>query len=451
VRFAFRSRCRSIAACLIGAALLAACGNNEPSGAAKGAEAGKSAGAPQSSGAPKSAGGPPGAGAPVSVTVLKMEPKQVPILIDTVGRTEGSREVEIRARVSGILQKQSYAEGNPVRAQAKLYQIDSAPFEIALAQVQAALAQERARNEQATREAARLQGLIAQRAISQREADDAATQLKLSNAALLSAETRVREAELNLSYTTVTAPISGVTGRTLRSEGSLVSAGTESSLLTTLTQTDPIWARFALSESEYALLRGAAGRRAEVRLSLPEGSAPARQQGKGRINFAASTVDARLGTVQLRAEFANPNLALLPGQFVRVQVVAGSKEAFLVPQTAVMQGEQGRFVWTVGAEGKAAPRPVQTANWIGADWVITGGLKPADTVIVDNLLRLRPGTPVQASAGAGAPAATPSGAGAPAATPSGAGAPAATPSGAVAPGATPPGATVPTPAAKKAG
>ena len=338
---------------------------------------------------------------PPTVTVVTLAPREVPVLIEAVGRTEGSKEVEVRARVAGVLQAVLYTEGNPVRAGAPLFQIDRAPFEIALAQARATVAQERARTEQTQREAERLKDLVAKRAISQREADDAASGYKTSTAALQAAEARVREAELNLSYTAVAAPIAGVSGRALRSQGSLVGTASDASLLTTVSQTDPLWVRFALSEAELQIVRGGrqGGRGNEVRLLLPNG----KQHGvAGRLNFAGSSVDTRLGTVQLRAEFANPDLSLLPGQFVRAQVVAGSREAFVVPQSAVLQGDQGRFVWTLGAENKATPRPVETGSWLGTDWIILGGLKPGDKLITDNLLRLRPGVTVQPQApGAG--------------------------------------------------
>jgi membrane fusion protein (multidrug efflux system) len=343
----------------------------------------------------------PKADATLGVAVLKASLQQVPILIDVVGRTEGSREVEVRSRVSGIVQKQHYTEGEPVRAGTPLYRIERAPFESALAQARAALSQDRARLEQAERESARLQGLVARKAISQRESDDAGTALKQARAAVQSSEARVGDAELNLSWTDVAAPIPGVTGRSQRSEGSLVNAGTESSLLTTLTQTDPIWVRFSLSEAEHALLRGDAARRAEVRLKT-EGDRDFPV--KGRINFSGSTVDARLGTVQLRAEFANPGLALLPGQYVKTTVVAGRQEAIVVPQGAVVQNDQGRFVWVIGPEGKAVQRKVETGGWVGRDWVIRSGLSPGDPVIVDNLIRLKPGMAVHAEAPGAPPA-----------------------------------------------
>jgi membrane fusion protein (multidrug efflux system) len=336
---------------------------------------------------------------PLAVNVLKVALKPVPILVDAVGRTEGSKEVEVRARVSGVVQKQLYSEGEVVRANAPLYRIERAPFESALAQAKAVLNQDRAKLEQAQRDNSRLLPLVSKRAISQREADDSSTGLKQAEAAILSSEARVRDAELNLSYTDVIAPISGVTGRSQRSEGSLVNAGTDNSLLTTLTQTDPVWVRFSLSESEHALLRGNAAKRAEVRLLMSDDR---EYPAKGRLNFAGSTVDTRLGTVQLRAEFANPDLMLLPGQFVRTQLIVGLRDAIVVPQSAVTQSDQGRFVWVIGPESKATRRKVDTGPWVGRDWIINDGLKAGDEVIIDNLIKLRPGTVVRIEAPAAA-------------------------------------------------
>lgn len=356
---------------------IAACGQSpEP---AAGAAAGKGpAGAP-------GAGGPPPA---MPVTAIAVQPRIVPLLVETVGQAEGSREIEVRARVTGIVEKRLFQEGQRVAAGAPLYRIERAPFEIALAQARAVLAQEQARVEQASREAQRLRPLAEQQAVSRREYDDAASAVLTTQAALATAQARVREAELNLSYTTVVAPIGGVTGRSLRSEGSLVNPGSES-LLTTIAQTDPIWVRFAFSESQYAQLR--AGKAAEVALTVADGRPIA---GKGRLNFAATSVDARLGTIGMRAEFPNPRLDLLPGQFVQASVKVGEREAFLVPQHAVMQGDQGRFVWTVSGDGKATPTPIRAGEWVGRDWVIEEGLKAGDRVIVDNLIKIRPGAPV---------------------------------------------------------
>jgi membrane fusion protein (multidrug efflux system) len=186
----------------------------------------------------------------------------------------------------------------------------------------------------------------------------------------------------------VKAPIGGVTGRAAQSVGTLVSPNSESALLTTLTRGDPIWVRFSLSEAEYSRMRGSEA--VEVRVELADGSAYAHA---GKLNFAGSTVDAATGTVQMRAELPNPEHHLLPGQYVRVRVQAGTQQGFLVPQTAVSQNETGRFVWVTDGQ-KAIPRPVRTGSWLGQDWVVLDGLKPGDRVITDNLVRLRPGVAV---------------------------------------------------------
>lgn len=345
-------------------------------------------------GAPAPGGSNPGATA-MPARVLQVTPKRVPIVIEAVGQMQGSKEVEVRARVSGILLKRLYQEGELVRAGAPLFQIDPATYEIALAQARAQLDQERARNEQARRESARLKPLAEEKAISQREYDDAASGRKLSDAALQAAEANVRQAELNLSYTRVAAPVSGIAGRMLRSEGSLVTAGQDSSLLTTINQIEPIWVRFSLSESDLARLPGrrlTRGTPAEVQLTLADGL---RYSGKGRLNFAATQIDTKLATQEFRAEFDNPRVQLLPGQFVRVQLTAGARDnVFLVPQTAVIQTEKGYFLFVLDQEKKVAIRPVEPGEWIGADWAILNGLAAGDRVILDNLLKLRPGFPV---------------------------------------------------------
>ena len=373
---AFRGRCgllcSSLSALGFAATLLAGCGQG---------------------GANTSPSNPAAAGIPAKV--LQVAPQRVPIVLEAVGQVQGSKEVEVRARVSGILLKRLYHEGDFVREGSSLFQIDPVPYQIALSQASAQLAQERARQEQTRREAVRLKTLAEEKAISQKEFDDAISAQKMSDATLQAAEANLRQADLNLSYTLVTAPVSGVAGRMARSEGSLVTAGQDSSLLTTMNQVDPIWIRFSLSESDLAKLPGQRLDRiksAEVRLTLPDGSP---YPMKGRLNFAATQIDPRLATQELRAEFKNPRVQLLPGQFVRVQVVAGERDnVFLVPQTAVIQTEKTFLVFTLDEDNKAAARPVQVGDWVGIDWMILGGLNPGDRVVLDNLLKLRPGATV---------------------------------------------------------
>jgi membrane fusion protein, multidrug efflux system len=337
------------------------------------------------------AAGPPGGGMPpMPVTVLEATPKQVPTIIEEVGQTEGSKDVEVRARVSGILTKQFYTEGDTVKEGATLFTIDRAPFEIALAQARAALEQSKANLEKAQREAKRLKPLVAQKAVSQKELDDANTNLQMAQAAVLSDKAQVRDAQLNLSYTTVTAPITGVTDRAEYSQGTLVTPGAATSLLTTMHSIDPIWVRFAFSESEARQMRKADSK-AKVNLILADGSTYGET---GKLNYTASTVSSTTGMVPMRAEFPNPKSILLPGQFVRVQVMLGEHEAYLVPQAALAQTDQGQMLFTVAADNTVAPRPVETNGWSGNDWVVTSGLKPGDKIIVDNLMKLRPGAAV---------------------------------------------------------
>ena len=331
---------------------------------------------------------------PLAVTAVRAVARSMPISLEAVGQAEGSREVEIRARVSGILEKRAYDEGAAVPEGALLFVIDPAPYELAVQQARAALLQEQVRKELAETEAKRLEPLAQERAIPQREVDQAVATAKQAGAAIAAAEARLREAELNLSYTRITAPIGGVTGRALKSEGTLVTANTESSLLTTISQADPLYVRFSLAERDYATIRGAE-RNARVQLVAADGTVAA---DGGRLSFAGSTVDARLGTVQMRATFANPGRKWLPGQFLKVRILAGEQSAMAVPQVALMQGEQSRVVMAVGPDGKAIVKPVRVAGWVGSDALVVGGLEEGDLVIVDNLVKVRPGTAVKANA-----------------------------------------------------
>ncbi|MEE8222194.1 MAG: efflux RND transporter periplasmic adaptor subunit [Nitrosomonadaceae bacterium] len=326
------------------------------------------------------------------VSVIKVQPTTVPISAEAVAQTEGAKEVEIRPRVGGILLKLLYEEGTAVKAGQPMFLIDPIPYQNALAQAKAQLAEQKARIEQTRREENRLQDLLVMESISQREYDNAVSDNAVANAALQQAEVRVREAKLNLSYTTVTAPVKGVSGRRLLSEGVLVEAN--SSLLTTVIQLSPIWVRFSLSDNELVKLGGYLSEQnvQNVTLILPDGT---EYDQRGELNFAARQIDPSLGTQQLRATFDNSEQRLLPGQFVRVRVTTGEREGvFLVPQTAVQTSDLGRSVYVVNEKSEAVMRPVVTGRWIGKDWVILEGLKAGDKVIVDNLIKLRSGTPV---------------------------------------------------------
>jgi membrane fusion protein (multidrug efflux system) len=369
---------KSVMMLVIGIAL-SACGKNDP------------------------AANQPPAGMALPVSVIEVQPASVPIAAEAVAQTEGAKEVEIRPRVGGILLKRLYEEGSAVKAGQPMFQIDPVPYQNALAQARAQLAEQRARIKQAEREENRLRELLDTQAISQREYDNAVSDSAIVSAALQQAEARVRDAELNLSYTTVTAPVSGVSGRFQFSEGALVEAN--ASLLTTLAQLSPIWVRFSLSDNELAQLGGplTEQRVKQVTLILPDGTEYER---KGELNFAASRIDPSLGTQQLRATFENPDQRLLPGQFVRARVITGERDGiFLVPQVAVQTSDLGKSVYVINEKNEATIRPVDAGHWIGKDWVILGGLKAGDKVIVDNIIKLRPGTLVSSHPPAGASAA----------------------------------------------
>ena len=339
---------------------------------------------------------------PMPVSVITTQATSVPMSVEAVAQTEGASEVEVRPRVGGIILKKLFEEGAPVKAGQVMFQLDPAPFQIALTQAKAAAAGQGARITQTSRESSRLKDLLATQSISQREYDNATSDVSISQAGMMQAQANIKEAELNLSYTRVTAPVSGVAGRFQYSEGALVAAGT--SLLTTIVQTSPIWVRFSLSDSELATLGGHANASnvSDVSLILPDGSEYAQ---KGKLNFTANEINPNLGTQELRATFENKDKSLLPGQFVRARVTTGTREGvFLVPQTAVLTGEQGKFVYVVNEKNEATMRPVAVAEWQGKDWIVTEGLNANDKVIVDNLIKLRPNALVAPHALGSAPA-----------------------------------------------
>jgi membrane fusion protein (multidrug efflux system) len=347
-------------------------------------------------------GGPPHGGfPPAQVSVITVEPKSLPAIFEYTGQTLGSREVEVRARVTGILQARNFIEGGAVAKGQSLFTIDPAPFVAAAVRAEADVAAADARLAQAKKNAARLKPLYAEKAVSQKEFDDAVSAEAIAEADLKGAKARLTEAHLNLMYTKVESPLSGIAGRAQRSEGSLVSG--PDVLLTTVTQVDPIWVSFGISDNEQLRLNSesAAGRlelpkggRFEVSLKLADGTVVAQT---GKLNFSDVRVSGATGTSETRAEIPNPKGVLRPGQFVRVTLKGAVRpNAVTVPQRAVLEGPQGKFVYVLGAESKAEPRPVQVGDWAGDDWIINAGLKAGDKVIVDGVARIfAPGSPVQ--------------------------------------------------------
>jgi membrane fusion protein, multidrug efflux system len=330
---------------------------------------------------------------PLPVSVVAVTPADLPQFAVAPGQVEGVREVEVRARVTGILQAVDYREGAKVRAGDILFRIDPAPYEAALALAKAQLRQEEARATQARAEAARLERLLAAKAAGQKETEDSLAAAAAAEASRDAAAARVRLAELDLGYCELRSPIDGVAGRRLRTEGTLVTQGGPDALLTTVVQSDEVWVRFGLSEAEFArLYKGAASAMGSaVRVIGPDGKPGA---AAGKVDFVAPGVDTRLGNIQLRARFPNADGSLLPGQFLRVQV-EGLKApgACRIPEVALVQTPAGRSVF-VAADGKAEARVVEVGGVSGGQVDILGGLREGDRVIVDQLQRLRPGVPV---------------------------------------------------------
>ncbi|MEF8715292.1 MAG: efflux RND transporter periplasmic adaptor subunit [Accumulibacter sp.] len=348
---------------------------------------------------------------PPEVTTIQVQPASFPVTFEYVGQTAGSKEAEVRARVTGIVEKRLYQEGAAVRAGQPLFLLDARPFEAQLASAEAELLRAQAQKTQADREAARLKPLAERKAIGQKEADDAASAAEFAAASIKAAQAKLTEARLNLAYTRVVAPINGLSSRAQQSEGSLANANT--TLLTTVSQVDPIWVLFNVSDNEQLRLNKAIadGRLTlprnqafEVSVKLSDGSTFPRS---GRINFADTRVNPQTGTYEMRAEITNADLALRPGQFVRVVLKGAQRQgALAVPQVAVLEGPQGKFVYIAGKDqdGKdiAVPRPVSVGDWSQSDgtnvWLIESGLAAGDRVIIDGLARIMmPNSPVRIS------------------------------------------------------
>ena len=345
---------------------------------------------------PESPKGPP----PADVAVETVAPRSLPATFEYVGQTAGSRDIEVRARVSGILVKRNFDEGRAVRKGESLYSLDPAPFRAALDRAEADVAVAQARLAQASRRVQRLEPLWKDRAVSQREYDDAVSEEQVGRAELKGAEARRAEAALNLGYTRVEAPIAGVAGRSQVSEGTLVSG--PQVLLTSVTQTDPIKLRFGIADTDQMRWRSevAAGRLKlpadsafDVEVRLADGSVYPLH---GKLLFSDTRVSAQTGTVEAEAEVANPQGILKPGQFVRLRLLGASRpNAVKVPTRAVLEGPQGKFVYVM-VESKAQPRPVEVGDQLADGWIVTSGLAAGDEVIVDGMARIFfPGAPVR--------------------------------------------------------
>ena len=347
---------------------------------------------------------------PANVAVLTTEPRDVDMEFEYVGQVSASREVEIRARVTGIIERRMYTEGAPVNAGRLLFLLEPSFYEVQLAQAEAELASAEAELKRAEREYRRLKGLTSKTLVAQNEIDDAESTRDLAQAAVKLAQARVKSANINLDYTRVTAPIDGIVGRALKVEGGLAQAGSDS-LLTTIAQTDPVYVNFGVSESEQL----------GIRRDLRDGSLVVPPEGfsvvlysaagedllhRGKLDFQDYKIDSRTGNFAMRATVANSDGLLAPGQFVKVKLLgAVRKHAIVLPQRAVLDDPQGKFVY-VAASGEngqpiAMKRPVVVGQWVNnangieRAWIIRSGLEAGEQVVVDGSARIFfPGMPL---------------------------------------------------------
>jgi membrane fusion protein (multidrug efflux system) len=353
---------------------------------------------------------------PPQVTVVEVHSSRVPIEYEYAARIEASREVEVRAQASGILLRRNFNEGAAVKAGDLLFEIDPGPYEADLAVQRARLNQAKARLSQATRDASRTLRLFDRGTVSEKARDDALSEKELAAAEVVAAEAQVRLAELNLGYTKVTAPISGITGQEQVPEGSLIGTTADTSLLTRITQVDPAYVNFSVSDSERSEVRALleaqglwerAGEIVSVHIEFGDGQ---RYPEVGKIDFASAGLDPETGTLRLRAVVANPESRLLPGQFVRVIVTGISlPDAIVVPHEAVMQGPQGQFVYTVDSQGNAEIRPVVLGREVEDGWIVQSGLRDEDRLVSEGVIKVRPGAPVATGAATDGAAATDAG------------------------------------------
>lgn len=335
------------------------------------------------------------------VGAVRVEPQNVPLSFEFSARAQGSKETEVRARVGGILLKRNYVEGSAVKEGDVLFEIDPDQYQVALDRAVANMAQVEANLKNAETDWQRKDKLAKDRIVSEKALDEARAALDSYKAAYLQAKAEVNAAQLNLDYTKVTAPISGITSMETQSEGSLITANGE---LTTITQLDPIYVIFSASENEILSLTNMVDRgliknpynKSEIfaRVQFSDGTT---YNQDGKINFINPSIDETTGTIKLRAVFPNPEQRLRPGQFLRLVMEGLTRiNALLVPQEAVMQSGAGSYVYRVNDEGKVESVQIRT-GLIAPDgsWIIDEGLNPGDIIVTGGLMKIRPGMAVQ--------------------------------------------------------
>ena len=340
---------------------------------------------------------------PMSVAVLKVQPRDIPIYLDMIGQTLGSVDIPIRARVDGVLEEIHFLEGRDVTKDQLLYVIDPTPFRAKVVEAEGRLAEAETRLAKAASDLERIRPLAEMDAVSKQDLDGAVAQFEAAEGSLQAARAQVEQAEIQLGYTRITAPVSGLIGITQAKVGEYVGRSPNPVVLNVVSQTDPIRVRFSINEREYLRFRREFGdklRGAEtdtprangLQLILSDGSI---HEHRGHIVSFDAAIDATTGTLTLEADFPNPERIVLPGQFARVRGVLEQRTgALAVPQRAVME-TQGIFqLAVVGDDGTVDLRQVQMGPRVDDQWIVESGLEPGERVALEGLQRIRPGVKV---------------------------------------------------------
>jgi membrane fusion protein (multidrug efflux system) len=345
---------------------------------------------------------PPQRPAP-EVTVITIEPRDIPLIPNFVAQTESSQQVNIVARVSGFLDKIAYQEGEVVKEGQLLFQLDPKPFQAQLEAARGELQAQQARFTTAQANLGRVKPLAEQNALSRADLDRAQGEFDSAKAAVFAAQAKVKEAELNLGYATIRSPVTGLASRSLQRQGAFVNSMSDSANLTYVAAIDPIWVTFSVSQNLAAKWRDEFARKVAiepknrdytVEVVLPDGT---RHPYIGRINFADPSFSQETGSFMVRAVLPNPKRALRPGMFVTAYVRGAVRPgAVVVPQLAVQQGSNGHIVYVIKQDGTAEVRPVLVGDYFGEkEIIVQNGLQAGDRVVVDGVLKVVPGRPVR--------------------------------------------------------
>lgn len=342
---------------------------------------------------------PAGDTPPPAVAVLTLKTRPVPVMSELPGRIAATRISEVRAQVTGILLERVFEQGSLVKAGDVLYRIDPKLFRVRVASAEASLQRAKAAQANARQQYERQKALKARDVASGANYDTAAATLAQSDADVALAEAALEEARINLGYTEIRAPITGIIGGALVTEGALVSTTDANQNLALIQQIDPVYADFTQSSAELLALKRAVdqGRlespapgQARVELVFDDGTVYAKP---GRLLFASASVDATTGQVTLRAEFPNPSGDLLPGLYIRVRIEQAVREAAItIPQRAVIRSQDGAAqVYVVSGDGIVEARNITLGQAHDADWIVETGLKSGDQIIVDGVQKTQPG------------------------------------------------------------